>query len=130
MKALLRLIPGYANIERSLQRALSDLKGAGEDRMLMQGKVQSLISEVQQLREERDKALEAERSAFKMVINVEFKIKYGFTPFPDAPSLPDVEVDMRPIEPNTVSARAVAEETRQQFTEDLKEFMKAGGRTQ
>ncbi len=65
---------------------------ASDARLEMQGQNHTLRGEVENLREEVRKARDAERTAYQMLINVDYQLRFGFAPFVDAPRMPEHKV--------------------------------------
>jgi len=68
------------------------LRKASDARLEIQGQNIALRGEVENLREEVRKARDAERTAYQMLINVDYQLKFGMVPYPDAPKLPEHKV--------------------------------------
>ena len=82
MIAFLRWFPAYRQVERQLHETSIAREG-------LQGEVRALRGEVERLREDLQAAHESERTAYRMLINVDYQLRYGFAPYPDAPKLPE-----------------------------------------
>lgn len=119
----LRLFADYVSSEYSGEVLMKQNVEAGRVQREMQGQMNELRDEIRCLKEERDKAIDSERSSYQMLINVEFKQKYGMTPFPEAPTIPDVTGDLSPVG-GTMSARGATRIGREQFREDMAELSK------
>jgi hypothetical protein len=99
MKRFLRLFRDFRDAERSsldlsavrgevslLRQAVLDLE---KQRDVLQDRAAHTEAENQHLWAELSRALEGERKALQMGYNEHWKIRYGTTPYPEAPFPPD-----------------------------------------
>jgi hypothetical protein len=71
---------------RELEQSLRE---ASDARFELQGEVRALRGEVERMKEDLSASQKHERDAYQMLVNVDYQLKYGFAPFPDAPKLPE-----------------------------------------
>ena len=115
MTTWLRWIPGALALERRLDEV-------SLSREALQAEVRALRGEIERLREDTRAAQEAERTAYQMLVNVDFQLKYGFAPFPGSPKLPDMKVprdDGAVLDAGYVNMRRVVESEAQKEREKL-----------
>lgn len=65
------------------------LESEREARIRLEAQCSILKSELERANERLDESLRNERLVYQTGINVNYQQKYGFSPFPDAPKIPD-----------------------------------------
>jgi hypothetical protein len=124
VKRVLRWFPQYRWLEHCIESFKKNEIELGGDIRGLQGELHALRGELDALRKERDKAVDSERSAYRMLVNVEMKTKHGFAPFQDAPAPPDrPAADMTPINSYT-SVRDQIRAGEQEFRAEMAEMFK------
>jgi hypothetical protein len=79
---LAQFFPAYKRLQRDLNETLSD-------KMRLQDQLVSLQADNAWLRVQMQSAMDQERDARKMMVNVSWQALYGFRPHPEAPGLPE-----------------------------------------
>ena len=124
MKRFLRLFHQFRWLERCNDRFKEQEVELGGNIRGLQGELHALRNEVEQLRQERDKAVDSERTAYRMLVNVEMKSKHGFVPFQDAPAPPDRPAgNMTPMNSHT-PIRELIGDGEDEFRSEMLEMFK------
>ena len=82
------------------------------------------------MREERDKAGESERTAYRMLVNIDCQIRYGFTPYKEAPHIPESKISSDAgggVDAGYVHGRQLVEEAKEKNRGAFDEWLKPGG---
>jgi hypothetical protein len=92
---------------RRLTELEQALKVEREARLLIEGQLVAQRGEIDYLRETATAAAANERKVYQMQVNVNMQTKYGITPFPEAPAIPDSLTSQvqKPIQTDYVAAR-------------------------
>ena len=101
-------------------------RDAGADRIRLQAEVLALRDENSRLQEERDKAIASERESYRVMLNVEYQVKYrGFAPFPDAAHIPEeiFKIEGKPIPSKFINGRTAADEASQKTKDELRRWL-------
>jgi hypothetical protein len=73
---------------RRLRELEAELAESREARRLIEGQVMAQRGEIARLSSMLDTAQQNERALFQMHVNIDTQTRYGFVPFPGAPSIP------------------------------------------
>jgi hypothetical protein len=122
MMRVLRWIPAV----RAMAVALRETSDA---RLEIQGENRALKAEVGRLQDEVREARDSERKAYQMLVNVDFQLKYGFAPYPDAPKLPEFKVrndQSGPVESNVANGRDLVNEAKLEARKEIEEYLGRG----
>jgi len=97
-----------------------------ESRLLIEGQLVTQRGEIDYLREQAGEALKNERLVYQMQVNVNMQSKFGITPFPAAPAIPDslTSHPQTPIANDYVMARTLQDEGWQSFRSQAAERFK------
>lgn len=127
---LLALFPRHKRLTAAsgeLKRALDEASGA---RARLQGEVHALRGEVDRLREERDKASDSERTAYRMLVNIDCQMRYGFTPYKEAPHIPESKISTDSgggVDAGYVHGRQLVEEAKEESREAFDNWLNQKG---
>lgn len=96
-----------------------------ESRIRLDAQCSILRSELERANERLDEALKNERIVYQTGVNVSYQQKYGITPFPGAPRIPDsLDQSKAPMQipADYVDVRSVQAERVSEFTERYREL--------
>lgn len=120
IESLLRLIPAYRSMERGAREA-------SDARLQLQGENLAMHAEIQRLQDEVREARDAERTAYRMIVNIDYQLRYGLVPFPGAPHLAERlmpgDGDKTPYVP-AVSGGQLVEDAMAEARQEFDDYMK------
>lgn len=105
---------------RRLRQLEADLAESREARRLIEGQVMAQRGEIARLASMLETAQQNERQLFQMHVNIDTQSRYGFVPFPGAPSIPTEiykasEEAPTQIEPNYVNLQSIRAQRTSEF---------------
>jgi hypothetical protein len=116
---------------RRLRQLEADLAESREARRLIEGQVMAQRGEIARLASMLETAQENERSLFQMHVNIDTQTRYGFVPFPGAPSIPTelykaaAEAPVQ-IESNYVNLQSVRAQRNSEFIASVRRLTAEG----
>jgi len=120
----------YIGISRSQFRQLQkELAAEREARARFEGHCAVLRGELDRAHERLDESLRNERLGYQMQVNVNMQGKYGITPFPGAPAIPDslVKDGFAPIESDYIDGRSLVMSASRTFSERVRDYKEKHG---
>lgn len=119
----------FTGTSRLVQQLQKELAEARESRAILEGNCTVLRRELERAHDRLDESLRNERLVYQMQVNVNMQGKYGITPFPLAPAIPDslVKDGFKPIESNYVDGRSMVASASRTFSERVREFKSQRG---
>jgi hypothetical protein len=120
----------FTGTSRLAQQLRKELAEERELRSKLEGHCAVLRGELDRAHDRLDESLRNERLVYQMQVNVNMQGKYGITPFPGAPAIPDslLKDGFGPIESDYVDGRSMVISASRSFSERVREFKsKRGG---
>lgn len=100
---LLRLLSFFPCIQRLLQ----DVSEAQREKLILQDRLDSALSDRERVWKEMQIAREGELAALHTLINIEYQQRYGVAPYPDAVKLPPAKDSGGPVKPRLTASQAI-----------------------
>lgn len=119
----------FIGTSRLAQQLRKELAEERELRARLEGHCSTLRGELQRAHDRLDESLRNERLVYQMQVNVNMQGKYGITPFPEAPAIPDslMKDGFKPIESNYVDGRSMVVSAARTFSERVRELKSQHG---